>query len=77
MSMWDNDVPPDAPRMGTVQVADDLSATCATCERPAPPGKLRCDLCVRVEWDTLRTEMGEEWYMRHHMYRRQTAGGDA
>jgi len=77
MSMWDNDVPTDAPRMGVGQVAEGTPATCATCTQLAPPGQLRCDLCVRVEWDTLRTAMGEDWYTRHRMYRRQTAGGDA
>ncbi len=77
MTMWDNDVPADAPLTRAAPAPDHRTKTCATCARPATPGKLRCDLCVSSEWEMLRTEMGEEWYMRHRMYRRQTAGGDA
>jgi len=77
--MWNNDVPTDvptdAPRIGAAQVASDRSATCATCERPAPSGKLRCDPCVSLEWEKLKAA-DPAWYERHRMYRRQTAGGD-
>jgi len=76
LTRGDNDVPPDAPRRGVGQGADDRSATCAPCERPAAPGQLRCDLCVRVAGETLRTAMGDDWSMRHRLDRRQTAGGD-
>ena len=75
--MWDNDVPPyDAPLTRAAPATDHRAETCASCTRAAPSGKLRCDLCVSLEWDKLRIEMGEEWYLRHRMYRRQTAGGD-
>ncbi len=74
--MWDNDAPPDAPLTRAAPAPAHQVETCATCERAAPSGKLRCDLCVSSEWDKLRTELGEEWYTRHRLYRRQTAGGD-
>ncbi len=48
---------------------------CATCARPAPPEKLGCDLCVSLEWETLKA-VDPAWYERHRLYRRQTAGGD-
>jgi len=69
--MWDDGVTTDAtttPRptiMGPAQ-----AGTCATCARPAPPGKLRCDLCIEEEWNKLRLKMGEDWYERHAAYRR-------
>ncbi len=79
MSMWDNDAPADAPLTRVAPAAGAGASgvdTCATCDRPAPPGKLRCDLCVSVEWDRLRAAHGDDWYTRHRAYRRQTAGGD-
>ncbi len=75
--MWDNDAPSDAPLTRAAPAPAHQAETCATCARPAPPGTLRCDLCVSDEGDMRRAQMGEEWYMRHHAYRRQTAGGDA
>ncbi len=73
--MWDNDVPADAPLTRAAPANDTQAETCATCERPAPPGKLRCDLCVSLEWENLKAA-DPAWYERHRMYRRQTAGGD-
>ncbi len=68
--MWDNDVPPDAPLTRAAPAPDHQVETCATCARPAPPGKLRCDPCVEEEWNKLRVKMGEDWYERHAAYRR-------
>jgi len=76
MTMWDNDAPTDAPLTRAAPATDHQAETCATCARPAPPGKLRCDLCISVEWEMLKAA-DPDWYERHRMYRRQTAGGDA
>ncbi len=73
--MGDNDVPADAPLTRAAPAPDHQGETCATCERPVPPGKLRCDLCVSLEWEKLKAA-DPAWYERHRMYRRQTAGGD-
>ncbi len=79
--MWDDGVAPDAttpsPPSARERVGQGQAGTCATCcEQAAPSGKLRCDLCVRLEWETLKTA-DPDWYERHRMDRRQTAGGDA
>ena len=59
--MWDNDAPPDAPLTRAAPAPDHQPETCATCERPAPPGKLRCDLCVSSEWDKLKLIVRANW----------------
>ncbi len=77
--MWDDGVATDAttpsPPIAIDRVGQGQARTCATCEQPAPPGKLRCDLCVRLEWETLKAA-DPAWYERHRMDRRQTAGGN-
>ncbi len=77
--MWDDGVATDATTpshpIAIERVGQGQAETCATGERPAPFGKLRCDLCVSVEWETLKAA-DPVWYERHRMDRRQTAGGD-
>jgi len=74
--MWDDGVTTDATTtLRPTIVGPAQAGTCATCEQPAPPGKLRCDPCVRLEWEKLKAA-DPAWYERHRMYRRQTAGGD-
>ncbi len=68
--MWDNDAPPDAPLTRAAPATAHQAETCATCARPAPSGKLRCDACIDEEWNKLRVKMGEDWYERHAVYRR-------
>jgi hypothetical protein len=68
MSMGDNAASANAP------ATTGRAATCATCDGPAPPGKLRCDTCVNAEFDTLRAMSGEEWYNAHKQGRRGEAG---
>jgi len=73
--MGDNDAPPDAPLTRAAPATGTQAGTCATCERSAPPGKLRCDVCMSVEWEMLKAA-DPAWYERHRMYRRRTAGDD-
>ncbi len=68
--MWDNDAPPDAPLTRAAPAPDHQAETCATCARPAPSDKLRCDACVEQEWLGLEITMGMEWVHRHAAYRR-------
>ena len=43
---------------------------CATCgERPARPGKIRCQECLDAEWLRLRVK-DPAWYERHKDYHR-------
>jgi len=49
----------DAPITRGAPAATNRAATCATCDGPAPPGRLRCNTCVNVEFDTLRATYGE------------------
>jgi len=43
---------------------------CATCsERPARPGKIRCQECLDAEWLRLRAS-DPDWYNRHKDYHR-------
>jgi len=68
--MWDNGAPPDAPLTRAAPATGHQAETCATCERPAPSGKLRCDACIEQEWLGLEITMGMEWVHRHAAYRR-------
>lgn len=49
----------DAPITRVAPAATNRADTCATCDGPAPPGRLRCNTCVNVEFDTLRATYGE------------------
>ncbi len=76
MSMGDsgNGALADAPLPRVAPTVAGRADTCATCERPAAPGKLRCDTCVDDEYNHLRATFGEEWYDRHKQWRRGEAG---
>jgi hypothetical protein len=65
--MWDNGngALADAPLPRVAPAATGRADTCATCDGPAPPGRLRCDACVNAEFDTLRVTYGEEGVARH------------
>jgi len=73
VSAWDDTTARDAmlsPSSGDRARAE----TCATCERLAPPGTLRCDACVNAEFNTLRATHGEAWHDAHKQWRRGEAG---
>jgi hypothetical protein len=72
--MWDNDAPADTPLTRVAPATADRADTCATCKRPAAPGRLRRDTCVNAEFDTLRATFGEEWYNAHKQWQRGDSG---
>jgi len=72
--MWDNDAPADTPLTRVAPATADRADTCAPCDGPAPPGRLRCDTCVNAEFDTLRAPYGEEWHDAPKQWRRGEAG---
>ncbi len=72
--MWDDGVTTDAATAAytttTGPTTPAQTGTCATCARPAPPGKLRCDFCLAEECAMLRATMGDDWFQRHVAYQR-------
>jgi hypothetical protein len=72
--MWDDGVTTDAATTAdtttTGPTAPTQTGTCATCARPAPRAKLRCDVSLEEEWAMLRATMGDDWFQRHAAYQR-------
>ncbi len=69
MSMWETPARGDDTPQATLTSTASAAAgdTCPTCGGAPGPGKIgRCAACIEEEWATIRTQMGEEWYRRHH-----------